>query len=57
MNGVEEADPAEWETMKDTFDGLLRNRRGEELYQLFLGELQRKAEIRQNPELLRQILN
>lgn len=57
VNGVEEADPAEWETMKDTFDGLLRNRRGEELYQLFLGELQRKAEIRQNPELLRQILN
>ena len=54
---MEEANPAEWEAMKEAYDGLMRDRRGNELYQLFLGELERKAEIRQNPELLRQILN
>ncbi|WP_300786596.1 SurA N-terminal domain-containing protein [uncultured Desulfovibrio sp.] len=57
VDGVQEADPAEWEAMRESFDGLLRNRRGEELFQLFLGELQRKAEVRQNPELIRQIVN
>lgn len=57
VDGVQEADPAEWETMQESFDGLLRNRRGEELFLLFLGGLQRKAEIRQNPELIRQIVN
>ncbi|WP_296305908.1 SurA N-terminal domain-containing protein [uncultured Desulfovibrio sp.] len=57
VDGVQEADPAEWEAMRESFDGLLRNRRGEELFQLFLGKLQRKAEVRQNPELIRQIVN
>lgn len=57
VDGVQEGDPAEWEAMRESFDGLLRNRRGEELFQLFLGELQRKAEVRQNPELIRQIVN
>lgn len=57
VDAVEEANPAEWEAMKEAYDGLMRDRRGNELYQLFLGELERKAEIRQNPELLRQILN
>ena len=57
VDGVEEADPAEWEAIKEAYDGLMRDRRSNELFQLFLGELERKAEIRQNPELLRQILN
>lgn len=56
VDGVQEADPAEWEAMKESFDGLMRNRRGEEIFLLFLGDLQRKAEIRQNPELIRQIV-
>ena len=57
VDGVKEADPAEWEAIKEAYDGLMRDRRSNELFQLFLGELERKAEIRQNPELLRQILN
>lgn len=57
VDGVQEADPAEWEAMQESFDGLLRNRRSEELFLLFLGDLQRKAEIRQNPELIKQIVN
>ena len=57
VDGVQEADPAEWEAMKESFDELLRNRRGEELFQLFLGALQRNVEIRKNPELIRQIVN
>ena len=54
---MQEADPAEWEAMKESFDGLLRNRRGEELFLLFMEGLQSKAETKQNPELIKQILN
>lgn len=57
VDSVQEADPAEWEAMKESFDGLLRNRRGEELFLLFMEGLQNKAEIKQNPELIKQILN
>lgn len=56
VDSVQEADPAEWEPMKESFDGLLRNRRSEELFLLFLKDLQRKAEVRQNPDLIRQII-
>ena len=52
---VVDADPAEWEGMRQTFDGLMRNRRSSELFALFMGNLQRKAEIKQNAALLKQI--
>ena len=55
VDKVVEADPAEWDSMKQTFDGLMRSRRSSELFALFLGNLQRKAEIKQNAALLKQI--
>lgn len=55
VDSIQEADPAEWEAIRENFDAQLRNRRSEELAQLFRNALQRKAEIRQNPELIRQI--
>ena len=41
--------------MKETLAGLQRNRRGAELFQLIVEDLQRKAEIRLNPEVIKQI--
>ncbi len=55
VDKVVEADSAEWDSMKQTFDGLMRSRRSSELFALFLGNLQRKAEIKENAALLKQI--